>query len=199
MAEQTINLYLKLGVETQGYKSAKLGGLAVAVLAFGFVVAAGYLTYRNASLNESLVSLTRDNQQLQTQIAAASQSQGAALAELRETLSNVQRQRQGRARLLQVLARADTGDRQGFSEVLLGLARQHEEGITLSRIAVRERGADFLMSGSVKQASAIPDFLLRLGGESAFSDMAFGKVKFTEAAPNTDFEVRSWSLAEDGS
>jgi ribosomal protein L17 len=199
MAEQTINLYLKLGVQTKGYKSAKLGGLAVAILAFGFVVATGYLAYRNASLNESLVSLARDNQQLQAQIAAASQSQGAALAELRETLSDVQRQRQGKARLLQVLARADTGDRQGFSEVLLGLARQHEEGITLSRIEVRERGADFLMSGSVKQASAIPDFLLRLGGESAFSGMAFGKVKFTEAAPNTDFEVRSWSLAEDGS
>ena len=199
MTAQTINLYLKLGVQSQGYKSARLGSAVVLALVLGFAVTGGYLTYRNTSLNTALVSLKRDNQQLQTQLAAASQSQDAAFAKLREVLTNAQLQHQHKTRLLQILVRTDTGDRQGFSEILLGLARQHQEGITLSRIEVRERGTDFMMAGSVREAKVIPDFLLRLGHESAFAGMAFGKVSFTEAAPNTAFEVRSWSRIEDGS
>jgi len=197
MSVQTINLYLKLGVQRQGYQSAWLGGLVLLALTLGFAAIWGYLAYGNANAKAAVVSLAQDNQQVQTQVAAATESQGAALAELRELLAGVQQQRQDNARLLQMLTRTDTGDRQGFSEMLLGLARQHQAGISLSRIQVRERGTDFVISGTVRQAKVIPDYLQRLGLEPAFEGMAFGKVSLTEAEPHTAFEVRSWSLPED--
>jgi MSHA biogenesis protein MshI len=199
MSEQTINLYLKLGVQRQGYKNAVLGGLALLLLTLGFAVAGGLLAYGNASMKGSVVSLARENQKLQGQVAAASQLQATAINELRATLTRVQHQRHDKAELLQVLERAGNGDHQGFSEFLLGLARQHQAGIALSHIQVRERGTDFVMSGTVREAKVIPDYLLRLGHEPAFSGMAFGKVSLTEAPPNTAFEVRSWSLGEDES
>jgi hypothetical protein len=75
--------------------------------------------------------------------------------------------------------------------VLRGLAKQHKQGVSIETVEVTGGGESFFMAGRLRTPKDLPAYIVRLGHEEAFRDMAFEKVAIVEKSEELMFEVRS--------
>ena len=79
----------------------------------------------------------------------------------------------GKNRLLEALTSHGLANREGFSEHLLGLARQRVDAVWLKRIQIMSGGRSMMLGGSALSPEAVPQFIEELGPEPAYVGREF--------------------------
>ena len=79
----------------------------------------------------------------------------------------------GKNRLIEALTSHGLANREGFSEHLLGLARQRVDAVWLKRIQITAGGRSLSLAGSALSPEAVPQFIEELGPEPAYVGREF--------------------------
>ena len=145
---------------------------------------------QQALLNKLIDSNTIRGDEIAREVEKAKQIN---LELLHAELNDLRRRQQRQQRLIAMLLNPRFGNLEGFSNVLKGLAKQHQRGIAIEKIEVTENGNVFFMAGKVTNPMDIPAYIVRLGKEEAFEDMAFENIIIAESGNELSFEVRSWT------
>ncbi len=96
----------------------------------------------------------------------------------------------GKNRLLEALTSHGLANREGFSEHLLGLARQRVDGVWLKRIQITAGGRSMALAGKALSPEAVPKFIEELAPEPAYVGREFQTLLLWNAALMEPLEAR---------
>ena len=132
-----------------------------------------------------------------TQLQAALQSGTARLAQLESTLPSHTIDPALQAALKAAVAQHDLmqltvvalsqrsyGITAGFSSQLVGLARQHVNGLWLTAVRLSKGGADFDLSGKTVDPRLVPEYVQRLSAVPVFKGTEFGLLRIERPEKN---------------
>lgn len=127
---------------------------------------------RLTAVKAEVETLKQANQQMSSSMQNRSVDQNLAAR-----ATEASRQLQMRQEMLQLVERTEQRrDTVYFSELLAGLARQHVDGLWLSRIEISANGQDMYLEGSTLDAKRVPQFVGNLSQEEAYLGREFHKV-----------------------
>lgn len=127
---------------------------------------------RLVSVKTEVEALKQANAQMDSRLQNRSVDQNLAAS-----ATEASRQLQARQEILQLVERTEQRqDSVYFSELLAGLARQHVDGMWLSRIDISANGRDMYLEGSTLDAKRVPEFVGNLSREQAYTGREFRKV-----------------------
>ena len=117
-------------------------------------------------------------QNLNSQRAAKSVLEGkVAMLRLDDALlrnnKRLKQQIAARKALLETLDSVAVRDTQGFSSYMIGLARQNNQQLWLTRISLAESGTSMVLEGTTVAAHQVPAYLERLKQEPVFVGRSF--------------------------
>lgn len=192
--KQVIDFYKRLGPEESTSKSLSLMMVSWVVLLLGYFLFTLSLSMEQDERQGVLKRLVDSNTLLEDKIAReVNKAKRVNLDLLQAELNDLRRQQQQQQQLIGLLLSPRFGNLEGFSNVLKGLARQHQRGIAIEKIEVTQNGNVFFMAGKVINPMDVPAYIVRLGDEEAFEDMAFENIIIEETGAELSFEVRSWT------
>ena len=79
-------------------------------------------------------------------------------------------------------------NRQGFSNQMDGLVRQHVEGISLSNMRIFNGGQNLALQGTASPAEKAPHYLTALQSDTAFSGVDFGQLQMRRNEQNGEID-----------
>lgn len=172
---QQINLYQPMFRRQQKVFSAVAMGQ---ILVFLVLVLAGFYAYSWWSLQpfeQELAKVEADQQRLQNELDRLQASMPAKTKSqlLEDEVRRLSHELEQKQRIAQLLSSGRFGNRQGFVEVLEGLARQHISGLWLTRVSLANGGKQLALSGKANSSELVPLYIQRLSSESAFSGVSF--------------------------
>lgn len=164
-------------------------------LSFGNVVAASLLSLAGVvawgGLGASQASDARSRSEaLKPRVEAARDALAAVSREavgrvpdpaLERELESLRGQLAMRGEILAVLRKGMGAEAVSFAEYLRALARQSGGGLWLTGFSVRADGSGMEIRGRMLEASALPDYIRRLGGEKAFQGQSFATLRVQSA------------------
>ena len=193
---QEINLYQPIFRKQKKVFSAIALLQASAAVLIGLFLVYGYGLWRVQLLDGELASL-------KDQRAAASrrfESLSRQLPEQRRSLTleaevqRLVRDLQRRRKVEELLTSGAFGNRQGFSEHLAGLARQHIDGLWLKSLEISEASKDVGLKGSALHPELVPRYVQRFSREPALAGMRFQTLRMERPevdGARVDFELRT--------
>ena len=98
---------------------------------------------------------------------------------LEQQVQRLVAERGAKQRILAALSGKTPANTTGFSPFLVGLARQHVNGLWLTDFAIHNGGADVSLAGSALSPEQVPRYLQKLSLESAFSGKTFKTLLMT--------------------
>ncbi len=120
---------------------------------------------------------------------------------LMEAIKSKQSLLEHRLRLVKELRHQNTGadGNPGFSEQLIGLARQHVNGLWFEEISVRDN-KQLTLLGKATSAKEVPQLIQRLSNEPSFSGTIFSSVNISRDQKNSliAFNLRTEPEAAEG-
>ncbi|WP_197474966.1 PilN domain-containing protein, partial [Oleiphilus sp. HI0079] len=129
-----------------------------------------WLSFEQADLDAQLEN-TRQSLSIQRDAKTSLEAKVAMLrlddALLRQN-KRLKQQIQARKALLETLDSVSVRDTQGFSSYMVGLARQTNQQLWLTRINVAESGASMALEGVAVSGKQVPAYLERLKQEPVF-------------------------------
>ncbi|MBL4680903.1 MAG: hypothetical protein JKY88_09290 [Pseudomonadales bacterium] len=193
---QKIDFYQRFGKENLIPKSVLILCMSWLSVFFIYGVWVSILMASQSDLLEELTASKRQNNQLVQEINVMAQlGRSSGLSALSQQLQMFHDKRLKKQRFVHLLQDPMYSNLNGFSDVMLGLSRQHKEGVSLKRIEVTDSGSIFSMTGTVRNPEDIPAYVVRLGDEAAFANMVFEKllIRETKLGQELKFEIRSQS------
>lgn len=131
--------------------------------------------YQTKQEREQITILdAQQNKVLQQLVALRASAPLNRKAQLDNKIANIQSEVERRSRILRTMNERNIGNENGFSSYLVGLSRQHMEGISLDHFGLLEGGTYIELSGWTHRAELAPGYVKRLRNESSFSDSRFG-------------------------
>ncbi len=191
---QQINLYQPMFRKQQVVFSARTS-LAMAV---GFLVLLALwwllLDQRVGSLQQQL----QQQQSAEGRLAARVAELSAAQQEIEPDPLLIDRVEQLERRAASLVRSRETVSRRlpdpdlSISARLESLAERHPSGLWLTAIEIAEGGREVALAGRMLNAPLLPEYLARLGGEPAFSGLAFRALEIhagEDDLPGLEFSV----------
>lgn len=177
-----INLYNPAFVPKREWltpKSVALGTLASLLAVAGW---GGWARYAETTRSAHLVAAQAAQKQAQEGLdalrrATAARAPSAALTA--DIAQRKQRLANGETVLSVLQGGSQTAGGGGFAGYLGGLARQHVNGLWLTRFSVTSGGAGMTVQGRALDQSLVASYVSRLKAEKAFSGIAFADLKVT--------------------
>lgn len=157
------------------------------LLAFALLVAAmlgvHQFARRDLAQAEALrVSADSRATALRAQLTSAgSQSRRDADKALLEEIARVDARVNGWQELLERLRGAGIGNTEGHSGFLEALAREHAEGVWLTRVAIGGAAGGFTIQGRVLRPELLPGYIQLLSREEALRGRRIGDMKIIQA------------------
>ncbi|HEX5054898.1 MAG TPA: PilN domain-containing protein [Gammaproteobacteria bacterium] len=146
--------------------------LLIVLCSTGLAVSNMYSGGKVSSLKAELETLKQANAEMTVRVQNRAVDQNLSM---RATLAS--RQLQARQDMLKLVEQTEQRrDTVYFSELLAGLARQHVEGMWLSRIDISTNGRDIYLQGTTVDAKRVPQFVGNLSQENAYAGREFRKV-----------------------
>lgn len=193
---QKIDFYERIGKERLIPKSVLILCLSWVSVFVLYGVWAGILVVDQNDSMAELKASKRQNDQLVQEINRMAQlGQSNGINALTQRLQQLHERRLKNEKFIGLLQDPRYNNLDGFSSVLVGLARQHKKGVSLSKIEVTDSGSVFSMAGTVIDPADVPAYVVRLGEEGAFTNMVFEKINILETTVGQElkFEIRSLS------
>lgn len=198
--KQYINLYARLEPPKPVPRALLAIGSTCLVVLLCYAVAAGFLLYGGQELRAALDSGKTRLWNLQAEITSLqSEDQAIDLAPQEQKLTRLRQQLRRQQTLLAYLEDPARLGREGFSEAMTGLARQHVNGVAIEKFELTHEGRRLLLAGKLGHADSLPEYIQRLGSEAAFAQMSFEKININEVDGELDFEISSLAKVEAGS
>lgn len=174
--QQNVNLYAKLDRSGPALGALAWVGGAASATVLGYAAIAVLTWFQTAGLEAAAAERSTSNVVIERRLAELRADPYAArnLA-VRNDIDALRDERAMKERVLGVLRRPQQNQRQ-FSEVLLGLARQHQPGIALSSIRVTGDFETVNIGGAVERPDLVPRYLYDLGTEPAFAGLTFARI-----------------------
>jgi hypothetical protein len=177
--KQQINLYQAEFQQPEIMLSADhifmgAGGLLLLMVlsSAGLAVSNMHSGDRLTTVKAEVEALKQANEQINSRLRNRAVDQNLAT-----NATEASRQLQARQEMLQLVERTEQRqDAIYFSELLAGLARQHVDGMWLSRIDITANGRDMYLEGSTLDAQRVPQFVGNLSREQAYAGREFRKV-----------------------
>lgn len=182
-----INLYNPAFVPKREWltpKSVALGTLASLLAVAGW---GGWARYAETTRSAHLVAAQAAQKQAQEGLdalrrATAARAPSAALTA--DIAQRKQRLANGETVLSVLQGGSQTAGGGGFAGYLGGLARQHVNGLWLTRFSVTSGGAGMTVQGRALDQSLVASYVSRLKAEKAFSGIAFADIKVLASGPS---------------
>ena len=115
---------------------------------------------------------------------------------LEQELGQLETEVARRQKLLAALVGKVIGSREGFSDHLSALARQHVEGTWLTGVSISRGGRGVALSGASLAPELVPVYLQRLAEESTFTGKTFSELELKrpdDDALRVDFSISTHS------
>lgn len=172
---QQINLYLPEFRPNRKPLRAQHMLWAAAVLLLLLLLWSLWSAKQTQDLSEQVVIEQRQLEELQQQVqeltARQPRRQGPDLDTQVERLKN-EIQRRENIRLL--ITQQNLGNAEGFSAQLQAMARQSMAELALQHFSLQQGGGYVELTGRVRQAERVPEYLQRLRSERSFAQVRFG-------------------------
>jgi Tfp pilus assembly protein PilN len=193
---QQINLYQPI------FRKQRLMFYAVAMAQGAAHVAAallafyGYGVYKVGRLEAEVTRLEGLEQAFTAQLGGIDPSLAAsARAGVEQEIAALNATLADRQRLIDVLRDQPLGGSEGFSGYLAALARQHRPELWLTRIAVNGGTRALELAGRSVRAEAVPEYLRRLGSESALAGQRFDRLEIARDEGSGEVQFHATSQA----
>lgn len=115
--------------------------------------------------------------------------------QLQAELERAQASLRRRADIVSLLDSSVAGTADGFSGYMRGFARQVPDGLWLTGFIIGEGGADMEVRGRTLNPAALPEYIRRLGAESAFRGRQFSSLTMNRVAAPPAPRVAGQELA----
>jgi hypothetical protein len=198
--QQQINLYQPIFRKQRLIFSAAAMAQAAAIVAAALLAIYGYGLFKVARLEAEAARLEGLEQTFTAQLGGIDPSLAAsARAAAEQEIAALNATLDERRRLIEVLRDRPLGSSEGFSGYLAALGRQHRPDLWLTRIAVNGGTRALELAGRSVRAEAVPEYLRRLGAESALAGQRFDRLEIErdEAAGEVAFHATSQAAASD--
>lgn len=193
---QQINLYHPLFRRKRRIFAARTLLGAVGAVAVLLTLASAWGYREMAALEAQVVQLEGREKALAAQIARLDPASIDGQRELDGELERLAHQLARQQKLVDILENQPLGSTTGFSAQLEALARQHTEGLWLTRMAIKGGAARMELAGVSVRPELIPSWLQGLGTEPALSGQRFDllTIERAEGEPTVSFRVSSREL-----
>lgn len=172
---QHINFYTELDRKQEPLLSARQ--IAFALLAFLVLMALPYASvyFSYTKIDRELAVLKQEHGQIKKQLDAANKTRDDLLKDTRYKvqIDKAQRELNFKQRVLSKVSRPENRSFNGFAQYLLGLARQHIQGMWLTVISLQESGRVVSMQGRALEPELIPQYIQGLRAEDVFAGKQF--------------------------
>jgi DNA-binding transcriptional regulator YbjK len=198
MLQQQVNLYQpQFRRERRIFSASTLleaVGMFAALLAG--VYAFGYREVRQ--LEAELVRLEGHEKAFAAQLARLDPATIEGRRELDDELARLNAELIEQQRLIEILEQQPLGSTEGFSAQLEALARQHGDGLWLTRVGMDGASARMELAGVSLQPELVPEYLQRLGSEPALAGQRFDvlAIERVEGEQRVSFRVSSRQLEQ---
>lgn len=172
---QQINLYQPMFRRQQKVFSAvamvQILGVLVLVLALFY----GYSRWSLQPFEQELAKVETGQRRLQSELDRLQASISAKTKSqlLEDEVQRLSRELEQKQRVARMISSGQFGNREGFVQLLEGLARQHINGLWLTRVALANGGKQLTLSGKANSSELVPLYIQRLSNESVFSGVSF--------------------------
>lgn len=143
---QHINFYTALDRKQEPLLSARQ--IALALLAVSVLMALPYAVvyFSYTETDKELTALRQEHGQIKKQLDAANKTRDSLLKDTRYAvqIEKAQRELSFKQRVLSKVSRPENRSFNGFAQYLLGLARQHIQGMWLTGISLQKAGDDVI-------------------------------------------------------
>ncbi|HEX5048812.1 MAG TPA: hypothetical protein VFX89_16990 [Gammaproteobacteria bacterium] len=197
---QQINLYQPVFRKQRLIFSAVTMAQAAGIVAAALLALYGYGLFKVARLETEVARLEGLEQTFTAQLGGIDPSLAAnARAAAEQEIAALNASLDERRRLIEVLRNRPLGSSEGFSGYLAALGRQHRPDLWLTRIAVNGGTRALELAGRSVRAEAVPEYLRRLGAETALAGQRFDRLEIErdEAAGEVAFRATSQAAASD--
>jgi hypothetical protein len=116
-------------------------------------------------------------QALTAQLGAAAKGPNKSL---QDEVARLEGRVKGRQDLLDRLKGSGIGNTEGYAKFLEALARQHEDGLWLTRITIGDGGGNFSLQGRVLRPELLSTYIQMLSREDALRGRSIGEMKVAE-------------------
>jgi hypothetical protein len=193
---QQINLYQPIFRKQRLMFSAVAMAQGAALVAAALLAFYGYGVYKVGRLEAEVTRLEGLEQAFTAQLGGIDPSLAAsARAGVEQEIAALNATLADRQRLIDVLRDQPLGGSQGFSGYLAALARQHRPELWLTRIAVNGGTRALELAGRSVRAEAVPEYLRRLGSESALAGQRFDRLEIARDEGSGEVQFHATSQA----
>jgi Tfp pilus assembly protein PilN len=191
---QQINLYQPI------FRRQKKVFSAVAMLqicALFLVVFAGIYFYGQTKLQplrDQLQKLNTDIVQVNAQMTRLENQQAVESGSklLENEIARLSIELTKRKEIQELLSSRSLGNTAGLSDYLEAFARQHVQGLWLTRITVANGGKNLALEGKTQSSELVPAYLGKLAGESVLNGMSINVMELNrplEPAASLEFRI----------
>ncbi|MEX2517388.1 MAG: PilN domain-containing protein [Gammaproteobacteria bacterium] len=180
---QQINLYQPMFRKQEKVFSAvtmlQITGFIVLVLAAIY----GYSLYSLQPFKSELAKIDSEHNKLEQQLSRLEAQAPANVKSqlLEDEVRQLTQELEQKQRVQEMLTSGRYGNRDGFSGLLEGLARQHVSGLWLTQVRVTSGGTQLMMSGKANSAELIPIYIQKLAAETAFAKLSFNVLQISRS------------------
>lgn len=194
MAQQ-INLY-QTAFRPQRWTFATLLLLGAAAGAALLLLFYGFMQWQTTPLQAELARLQQQQASVTQQLAEVTQQFPVKVKDeqLEQEVARLQAELESKRRTLQASTTDVTGNINGLSPYMEGLARQRPLGLWLSGVVLGAGGTSIDITGSVLAPELVPTYIQNLAGEPAFAGVQFRTLAMERPiadAARIDFTLRT--------
>ncbi len=180
--KQNVNLYRPAATSAVTLPAARHVVAGLGVLVAGVVAVQLWLDDRSARLRQAADELRSQVDVAQQDLNAMTAAQMAgADASLEAELKSLLQELDLRENILGLVSGGGAGDVNGFSAQIRSLARQHADGVWLTRVQVQAPAARTTLEGRAINPDFVPVYLRRLSGEPALAGQRFDRFEIERA------------------
>ena len=164
---QQINLFNPVFLAKKKYFSALTMVQALALIAVGTLVFAGYAAYKVQAHARVAAQVEQQLSARRAQLAALAKELGPQGASnvVADEIARTEARLNARRELLTSLRTGELGNVQGFSKYLAAFARQRVDGVWLTALSVGGDENDLVIRGRALRPEAVPAYIHALNGE----------------------------------
>lgn len=180
--KQNINLFVPAGTTAASPPAAWQITLGLGLLAASLAAVQLWLNGRTAQFRQAAADLRNEVVAVQEQLNALTAAQMAgADASLEAELKTLLEELDLRENILGLVGGGTAGDLDGFSPQIRSLARQHADGVWLTRVQVQAPRARTTLEGRAINPDFVPAYLRQLSSEPALAGQRFDRFEIERA------------------
>ncbi len=173
--KQNINLYHPIFRKQEKKFSALTMAQAAGLVVAAVVLIYAYTWSQVGSLEAQLKELDRQRESAVKRLTEVSTRFGGQVKAnpVDEQIARLEQEIAARQQLQKIAQQGNLGNTEGYSGILVALARQHVEGTWLTRIAVAGRGESMRLEGRSLSPDMVPQYIQRLSREPLLTGTQF--------------------------